>query len=314
MNRLYIIGNGFDIYHGIRSKYVDFKRFLYRRDRKLHDLVEQYIPVDGEWSGLESALADIDIDSVTEYASEYLGSYAADGSWDDNWHDYQYEIGRIVEDLSVKFKSLFTEWVRQLSVPTRNTLTVCPLNISPADKFLTFNYTSTLSDIYGVPSANVLHIHGEAKTGQDLVLGHAWRPVDRMVPKYDPYFEFDSSDVRVTEGEEVLNRFFIRTFKDTRKVIADSISFFSGLLDLHQIVVLGHSMSEVDADYYREIAKVVNVHKVKWVVTFHGEDERARHANALKILGIPSCAVTLCEMKALQVGGNPISGRSIFSQ
>lgn len=312
MNRLYIIGNGFDIYHGIRSEYVDFKRYLYHHDRKLHDLVKQYIPVDGDWSALESALADIDVDSITEYASEYLVSYAADGSWDDNWHDYQYEIELIVEDLSVKLKSLFTEWVGQLSVPTRNTLTVCPLNISPADKFISFNYTSTLSDIYGVPSVRVLHIHGEAKSGQNLVLGHAWRPVDRISPKYDPSLEFDSPDWRVTEGEEILNRYFIRTFKDTRKVIDDNISFFSGLLDLHEIVVLGHSMSEVDFDYYREIAKVVNVHKVKWVVTFHGDDERVRHVNTLNILGIPSCAVTLCEMKALQAGGNPVSGRSVL--
>jgi hypothetical protein len=191
---------------------------------------------------------------------------------------------------------------------------VCPLNISPADKFITFNYTSTLSDIYGVPSAGVLHIHGEAKSGQDLVLGHAWRPVDRMRPKYDPSFEFDSPDWRVTEGEELLNRYFVRTFKDTRKVLADSISFFSGLMDLHEIYVLGHSMSKVDFDYYREIAKVINGHKVKWVVTFHGEDERARHINTLNILGIPSCAVTLCEMNDLQVGGGTLRGGAFESE
>ncbi len=303
MNRLYIIGNGFDIYHGIRSKYVDFREYLYHHDRELHDLVEQYIPVDGEWSDLESSLADVDVDAITEYASGYLVPYAADDWRDAYHHDYQYEIERIVEGLSSKLKSRFTEWVRQLYVPTRHTLTVCPLNISPTEKFMTFNYTSTLSDIYGVPRAKILHIHGEAKTGQDLVLGHAWRPSDKATTEYDSRYEFDQPDVRVMEGEEILNRYFTQTFKDTQKVISNNASFFCGLLGLHQIFVLGHSMSEVDFDYYREIVKAIDVHKVKWVVTFYDEDERERHMNTLNILEIPNCLTTLCEIKALQVGG-----------
>lgn len=73
-------------------------------------------------------------------------------------------------------------------------------------------------------------------------------------------------------------------------------------------------MSEVDFDYYREIARVVNVHKVKWVVTFHGDDEHVRHVNTLNILGIPSCAVTLCEMNDLQVGGGTLRGGAFESE
>ena len=92
-------------------------------------------------------------------------------------------------------------------------------------------------------------------------------------------------------------------WRDTQKVISNNASFFCGLLGLHQIFVLGHSMSEVDFDYYREIVKAIDVHKVKWVVTFYDEDERERHMNTLNILEIPNCLTTLCEIKALQVGG-----------
>ena len=43
--------------------------------------------------------------------------------------------------------------------------------------FLTFNYTSTLEDLYAVPDIRVLHIHGEAKlSDSELILGHAWNP------------------------------------------------------------------------------------------------------------------------------------------
>ena len=43
---LYIIGNGFDIYHGIKSKYTDFKHYLYCNNRKVYDLFEKYYEYD----------------------------------------------------------------------------------------------------------------------------------------------------------------------------------------------------------------------------------------------------------------------------
>jgi hypothetical protein len=226
MKVLYIIGNGFDIYHGIRSEYVDFKEYLSHKDRQLHNLVEQYIPLDSNWSGFESALAGIDVDAVNDYASQYLVSYAADDWRDAYHHDCQHEIEQIVVGLSSKLKVHFSEWVKQLSIPTRKDLAVPPLNISPSGKFLTFNYTSTLSDIYDVPRANVCYLHGDAKREQDLVLGHTWCPAPRTESKYDQDSDYDSSDVRLMEGEELINSYFSQTFKNTKRIIADNIVFF----------------------------------------------------------------------------------------
>lgn len=40
-NALFIIGNGFDIFHGIRSKYKNFKEFLiFRQKNNLVDLLD----------------------------------------------------------------------------------------------------------------------------------------------------------------------------------------------------------------------------------------------------------------------------------
>jgi len=300
MNVLYVIGNGFDIYHGIRSKYADFKAYLSYKDKPLHDLVEQYIPVDSNWSDFESALAAIDIDAVREDASQYLVSYAAE-DWRDAYnHDYQYEIEQIVVGLSSKLKFRFSEWGRQLSIPARNELAVRLLDISPSEKFLTFNYTSTLSDIYGVPRANVCYLHGDAKIGQNLVLGHTWRPAPRTEPKCDMDFDLEASDVRLIEGEDLLDHYFSQTFKDTKRIIADNIDFFTSFKNLHKIVVLGHSLSPVDADYYREIVKNVDLRTVEWQVTYCGEDERLRHMDTLRNFGVPLCAISLIEMNALQ--------------
>jgi hypothetical protein len=41
-NKLYIIGNGFDIYHGIKSSYSDFKEFIKINDIKLFRILEEF--------------------------------------------------------------------------------------------------------------------------------------------------------------------------------------------------------------------------------------------------------------------------------
>jgi len=75
--RLYIIGNGFDMHHGIKSSYWDFGKL-----------------------------------------TDFLPSYGADDWSDSGHHDYQYEVGRVVEALSRTLLSHFSDWIRQLAIPT----------------------------------------------------------------------------------------------------------------------------------------------------------------------------------------------------
>lgn len=42
---LYIIGNGFDRYHGLPTQYWQFKEHLKRVDREIYDWVDSYIGV-----------------------------------------------------------------------------------------------------------------------------------------------------------------------------------------------------------------------------------------------------------------------------
>jgi hypothetical protein len=66
----YIVGNGFDLHHGIRSAYKDFGAFVKAHDSESYRLIENYFPVDDEfWSDFEAGLADFDADSLIENAS-----------------------------------------------------------------------------------------------------------------------------------------------------------------------------------------------------------------------------------------------------
>ncbi|WP_282133009.1 AbiH family protein [Cellulophaga baltica] len=71
-SRLYIIGNGFDIYHGINSKYSNFKYYVEENDNDLYEMLEEYFDTDSLWSDFEETLAYIDIVTIVDDAENYL--------------------------------------------------------------------------------------------------------------------------------------------------------------------------------------------------------------------------------------------------
>lgn len=283
------------MHHGIRSKYSEFKDYLSDSDHTLHDLVEEFIPVKENWSDLEQALADIDVDSVVDYASQFLVSYGAE-DWSDSYHhDYSYEVEKIIEGLSKELKTRFTDWIMRLHIPSRAEVETKILNLDKAAKYLTFNYTSTLSTIYEVPSANVLFIHGEVKSqNQDIVLGHAWSPSD--IPSLNDVPNPESLDTRVMEGNEIINEYFGQTFKNTPSIIAANKLFFSSLSEISNIFVLGHSLSEVDIAYFKTIIQNINTDKVHWRISHNGDDELTKHRNTMNALSIDNSKLSFCAL------------------
>ncbi len=292
---LYIIGNGFDIHHGINSRYSDFKNYLLGVDKSLHKLITEYIPTEENWSDLEQALADTDRDSITEYTLQFLKSYGAD-DWSDAYHhDYQYEIKMIIQGLSTNLKIRFTEWITQLYIPKHADVESRIISIDKNAQFLSFNYTSTLSAIYGVPIDNILFIHGKAGiSNQEIVLGHAWNP---NLSQKGVSLDQDNEDPRVVEGNEIINEFFKKTFKNAQGIIAQNLSFFTNLRRVSNIYILGHSLSSVDINYFEEIIKNIDIDKVQWKISFFGSDELGRHKATIKKLGIDNSKVIFCELK-----------------
>ena len=60
--RIVLIGNGFDLYHGIKSSYWHYKEWLKKRHPELLQKLERYIDVRGEWwNDFERNLAKFDI-------------------------------------------------------------------------------------------------------------------------------------------------------------------------------------------------------------------------------------------------------------
>lgn len=289
MTKLFIIGNGFDIHHGISSKYTDFGNWLETVDREVHWAVEEFLPtwVDSEgnvqnaWSDLENNLEHFDTDQLLDYGSNFLPSYGADDWSDSGHHDFEYELDRVIRALSVGLHSNFVRWLCTLIIPTQ---TLFPVrSIDRQAMFLNFNYTPTIQTLYG--AANVLHIHGSlADPTTQIVLGHGWTPAakDRWGDRID-----EDTDTRVAGGYRLIDEYFRETFKPTAEIIQRNEAFFTGLIDVTEVYIFGHGLAEVDAPYFAEMLKHLS-EDVDWTISYYGDGrERDKIETAAVEIGIP---------------------------
>lgn len=110
MMKLFIIGNGFDLKHGLKSNYEGFKKFVYKKNKKIYDDFSQKMscyldrndkPLFNEktWSNLEDCIVqlyDIDWDhyifNLIYPSSEYDMGRAS------YWGDKTYNLDKIIED------------------------------------------------------------------------------------------------------------------------------------------------------------------------------------------------------------------------
>ena len=290
ITKLFIIGNGFDIHHGVRSRYTDFADWLENVDREVHAAVEEYLPtwVDAEgkvqnaWADLENNLEHFDIDQLLEHGSNFLPSYGADDWSDSGHHDFEYELDRVIRSLSAGLHKNFVRWLGTLSIPTQ---IASPVRlIDPQAKFLNFNYTPTIQSLYGV--ANVLHIHGSlADRSSQIVLGHGWTPGAK--DRWEGHIDEDT-DTRVAGGYRLIDEYFRETFKPTAEIIQRNQTFFAGLDDVSEVYVFGHGLADVDGPYFAEMLKHVP-EDAQWTISYHGGDrEREKIVAAAIKIGIPT--------------------------
>ncbi|MBB6181833.1 bacteriophage abortive infection AbiH family protein [Pseudorhizobium flavum] len=285
--KLFIIGNGFDLHHGLESRYSDFASYLERVDPPTFRIAEEYVVPDKDlWSILEERLAEVDVDQIEDYAENFLASYGAEDWSDSGHHDYEYEIGQICDAISTTLRRHFADWVRQLEIPAHVARPVrC---IDPNATFLNFNYTPTLQRLYDVANDHVLHIHGSAMDAtSEIVLGHAW---NRQASELRSRFTDEDTDVRVAGGFQLIDDLLAATYKPTEELLVRNKVFFDDLSGVTEVFVLGHSLAHVDEPYFCAVLDRVDA-KANWSVSYYNDEDAVRLA--AKSIGIPSASVQL---------------------
>ncbi|HBT3323476.1 TPA: bacteriophage abortive infection AbiH family protein [Klebsiella pneumoniae] len=267
--RLYIIGNGFDIRHGLPTRYKHFKSYVAKNDKELYDAIEEYIPAGDEWNELESALGEIDYELILQNSEMFLVTYNTE-DWSDAYHhDYQYEVDKITRMLSARLKEQFADWVKGINIADAYNSEQYIPPIPRESLYFSFNYTNTLQQIYAVPDAQIMHIHGNCSYDEDLILGHSFRVEKSLNPYIGP-----DQDIRIAEAYDSIDKYFGNTFKPSKDIIKEENVFFSSLKNVDEVIVLGHSLAEVDGEYFAEINKSIPK-SARWIVALYKGEEKS---------------------------------------
>ncbi|MBU3660375.1 MAG: hypothetical protein FGM14_10920 [Flavobacteriales bacterium] len=287
--RLYIIGNGFDIFHGVKSRYSDFKDYVEKNDNDLFEALEEYFNTDELWSDFEETLAYIDTDKIVDDASDFLVSYGAD-DWSDAYHhDYQYEVQRAINVVTVALKEHFTKWILSLDIPNK-----VKLKLPAASLYLTFNYTDILERNYKISPSKIIYIHNKAiNESSTLILGHSRQPTPDN--SFDNEVDWEDQDVRVSEGNRILDNYFEETYKNTDTIIKEKQSFFGQLSNIEEVFVLGHSISPVDIKYFQTVFNTVSKNAT-WTVSYYSDDQKDKLTETLISIGVTVNKINLVKL------------------
>lgn len=277
-NQVVIVGNGFDVNHGIPSSYAHFKTWLSNNDKHLYDFLERYIDVAGDWwNNFERSLSEIDIPKLIREAP--LEKRPRDPKLPPSFsHPASWRLDSVRDAISLKF----TEWVKTLDGVEINK----KIDLPEACLYISFNYTDTLERVYGIEEDKIVYIHGKASRGDELIYGHG---KSKFELEYDVMKKYNlhRSDDFFTAG----------SFGDSESELTSHVSYWqkyiqigryydelrSAVMDANKVCVYGLSFSEVDFPYLQWI--VEKNHDLKWRVSWHSKNDEKRIGETLRTLG-----------------------------
>lgn len=301
MKTLYLLGNGFDLAHGINTYYSSFRTFLSENHEDfltqfermyniepLDDTEPWYTANDQKiwedrvlkdlWESFEEEIGKPDVDGMLDMAESLTDGMPEEGvkdTLDAYWRE-QYGF-------SIDFQKYVLEWLETIDSSVAS-VKKKELVGDKSDLFINFNYTDTLERVYGIK--NVLHIHGGVSscTTTPPIMGHGNKKLialyrEKAKKAQEEFVEWEESIYNaVADYEEDL-------YKDTEKIIHKNNDFFSSLSDINRVVCLGLSFGDVDIPYLERIGRAIKP-ATEWVVYYYDPASLERLKNVFNTIGI----------------------------
>ena len=262
MKRLFIIGNGFDLNHGLPTRYTDFMNFMKSNHPDVSENfitgIKKYslpyfdqmdkIQEDILWNDMENIFGSYEIMEMAEEHRDWNSEF-----------DYHGPASREIRDmlhLPLHISAYLNEWMTQVhkqvikTSPQKRLQRLFDLEDS---SYISFNYTTTLETVYKIK--HVWHLHG--KFGETLIMGHN----QTLGRTYTDPSEYGINLI----NEKFLKDYINRSRKNCHKIMASfpSIFYDQSIKETPEIYVLGHSLNTIDMPYFRRIKKISGK-EAKW--------------------------------------------------
>ena len=262
---LHIIGNGFDLAHGIASRYIDFKDYAWKHgDQYQMGLLETCYPdINPQknelelWCDLEKALGNLDFQAAFNATTEDVEMEDGhEGRYQAQMEDApEYALGMMFD----AFHKVFDDWVNHIDTDVEPWQ--CIRHFEANGSFLSFNYTDTLEKVYHIPRENINYIHGRRNSNAEIIVGHSSIADANKQLSEDPMiYEY--------QGYENIAQKVNEQRKSVDDIIHHNMDYWKSLANINKVVVYGHSLSEVDMAYFHEIATNVTGDS-EWYFSIH---------------------------------------------
>ncbi len=257
---LFIIGNGFDIAHGIKSSYKDYHNWLLQHG--YHEFVaymESIFPAieNGEqllWKDFEEAIGRYNPREIHMKYFQGVDSYQYA-------KETQLRVTERIKPFVDMIPKTLIEWARDIDYPCSPKYE----GLTQDSKYLTFNYTKVLERVYGINQCKICHIHG-CTEDEKIIVGHNH--------KRNPQDE-DDNQLNIKMSRRNIVELMNKNEKPVMDIIKKNADFFNSLCNIQRIIVIGHSMGEVDIPYFEEISKRIKRDCI-WHFYWHATDEQGR--------------------------------------
>jgi uncharacterized protein YfcZ (UPF0381/DUF406 family) len=276
VKKLYIIGNGFDLHHNLKTSYDYFHSFLKTMNPDLIEFLERYFQFNVDdnylWSKFEEDLGTFNSNELWE---DYSPKFDADDDLQySSFFGTEDEINEVLERTLDSLRSVFSDWIESIEIKSD-----IKIEVDKKAFYLTFNYTHLLENHYYIPNQNILHIHGELNKNE-LIFGHNIEP--EIKSEIDD--NGDSNRTMIIDSQATAKSMLYNLLKPVGKLIKKNYLVFQSLKSIETVYVLGHSLNEIDHPYFSEIIKNKNIKE--WIVSYHEEEEENLFKSILGKLGV----------------------------
>lgn len=296
--KLFIIGNGFDLAHHLPTRFFDFRTFLSHAQPGFLEQFEAHYNLYPEssksaqekflWEDFELKLSNIDETlALSEGTDINLGLEIEDIGVENTNYCYVENLLGNIDRLPKYLKT----WVRSIRI--RDCLPrTSKIGISPEDMFVTFNYTAVLENVYHLANEQVIHIHGSLRAyTTNPIVGHGNSQCIRRMQKEVSKLLYSFDEKKRGAYRAVLD-YYKKTFKDVKKYYRLLTPLRNK--NIEEIIVVGHSIADIDIPYFEEIDRLTGKSK-NWTVYYHSIQKAESKRNGLIKAGISERRISMKE-------------------